>query len=109
VDGWDAASRPAAGAIRTVEVLAPAADGLTASLVQLGAGAAWNLPDAGASSGRALCVLDGELEVDQVCYGPRSIGWQARTDPALGVRAGAAGCALLMLDFPWPASHAVRS
>jgi hypothetical protein len=108
VDGWDAASRPAAGGIRTAEVLPPAADGLAASLVQLGAGAAWNLPDAAASSGRALCVLDGELQADDGCYGPRSIGWQGRTDLAHGVRAGAAGCALLMLDFPWPASQAVR-
>jgi hypothetical protein len=108
VDGWEAASRPAAGAVRTVEIFRPAADGLTAYLVHLGAGAAWNSPDARITSGRALCVLDGELQADEVSYGPRSIGWQARTDPALCVRAGAAGCALLMLDFPWPASQTAR-
>jgi hypothetical protein len=108
VDGWEAAGRPADGAIRTVEIFRPAADGLTASLVHLGAGAAWTSPDARITSGRALCVLDGELQADEVSYGPRSIGWQARTDPALWVRAGAAGCALLMLDFPWPASETAR-
>jgi hypothetical protein len=104
VDGWDAGSRPGAEASRTVEIFRPAADGLAAYLVQLGAGAAWNAPDARATSGRALCVVDGELRVNEMSYGPRSIGWQARTEPAPDVRAGAGGCALLMLDFPWPAS-----
>jgi hypothetical protein len=108
VDGWDAASRPAAGASRTVEVFRPAADGLAAYLVHLGAGAAWKSPGPHATSGRALCVLDGELQADDVSYGPRSIGWQARTDPPPRVQAGAAGCAVLMLDFPWPASPATH-
>jgi hypothetical protein len=108
VDGWESASRPRAGAISTVEVLRPAADGPTAQLVQLGAGAAWDSPDVRGTSGRALCVLDGELQAGGMSYGPRSIGWQARTDPSLRVRAGAAGCALLMLNFPWPASQAAR-
>ena len=105
VDGWDAASRPAAGAAETVEVFHPAADGLAAYLVRLGAGAAWNSPGVHATSGRALCVLDGALRAYEASYGPRSIGWQARTDPALIARAGPDGCALLMLDFPWPATH----
>jgi hypothetical protein len=108
VDGWEASSRPPAGATRTVEVLRPAADGPTAQLVQLGPGAAWNSPDVRGTSGRALCVLDGEVQADEISYGPRSIGWQARTDPSLCVRAGAAGCALLTLNFPWPASQAER-
>jgi hypothetical protein len=103
VTGWDAGSRRGV-TIRTTEIFAADADGLAAYLVQLGAGVAWNAPDARATSGRALCVIDGELQVNQASYGPRSIGWQARTEPAPGVRAGAAGCALLMLDFPWPAS-----
>jgi hypothetical protein len=106
VDGWDAGSRPGAEASRTVEIFRPATDGLAAYLVQLGAGAAWNAPDARTTSGRALCVVDGELRVNDMSYGPRSIGWQARTEPAPDVRAGAGGCALLMLDFPWPASAA---
>lgn len=106
VDGWDRASRPAAGAVETVEVFHPAADGLAACLVGLGAGAAWSPPDAHATSGRALCVLDGELRADDESYGPRSIGWQARTDSTVVLRGGPDGCALLMLDFPWPASNA---
>jgi hypothetical protein len=108
VGGWDAASRPAAGAVETAEVFRPAADGLAAYLVRLGAGATWNSPDAHATSGRALCVLDGELQANEVSYGPRSIGWQARTDSTLIVRADPDGCALLMLDFPWPASQAAH-
>ena len=106
VDGWDAASRPAAGAVETVEVFHPAADGLAAHLVCLGAGAAWNSGDVHATSGRALCVLDGKLRADDASYGPRSIGWQARTDPAPVLQGGPDGCALLTLDFPWPASTA---
>ena len=74
--------------------------------MRLGADAAWNSPGAHATSGRALCVLDGELRADEASYGPRSIGWQARTDPTLVLHGGPAGCALLMLDFPWPASNA---
>ena len=105
VDGWDAASRPPAGAAETAEVFGPAADGLGAYLVRLGPGAAWNAPDASGTSGRALCIVDGEVEAGGEPYGPRSIGWQARTDSPLSVRAGAAGGALLMLDFPWPATH----
>ena len=122
VDGWDAASRPGAGAAETVEVFPAAADGLAASLVRLGANAAWSTPDAAATSGRALCLLDGELrsvlegELRSVLegelrsgeglYGPRTIGWQARTDPAAVLQAGPDGCALLTLDFPRPASNA---
>jgi hypothetical protein len=105
VDGWDAASRPTAGAVETVEVFRPAADGLAAYLVRLGVGAAWNSPDVHATSGRALCVLDGEVRAHEMSCGPRAIGWRARTDPTLIVRAGPDGCALLMLDFPWPATH----
>jgi hypothetical protein len=108
VDGWDAASRPAGGAAETVEVFPPAADGLSVSLVRLGANAAWSSPDAGATSGRALCVLDGELRADEGPFGPRAIGWQARTDPAVVLQAGPDGCALLTLDFPRPASNAVH-
>jgi hypothetical protein len=106
VDGWDAASRPASGMVETVEVFHPEADGLGAYLVRLGADAAWKSPGAHATSGRALCVLDGELRADEASYGPRSIGWQDRTGPTLVLRGGSAGCALLMLDFPWPASNA---
>jgi hypothetical protein len=106
VNGWDAGGRPGTDASRTVEIFRPAADGLAAYLVHLGAGAAWNAPEVRATSGRALCVLDGELQANDVSYGPRSIGWQARTEAAPYLRAGAAGCALLMLDFPWPASQA---
>jgi hypothetical protein len=106
VHGWDPESRPAAGTTETVEVFRPATDGLAASLVRLGADTAWSSPRASTTSGRALCVLDGELRADAATYGPRSIGWQARTDPALTLHGGPAGCALLMLDFPWPASHA---
>jgi hypothetical protein len=105
VEGWDAAGRPPAGAAETAEVFRPAADGLAAYLVRLGPGVAWDAPDASGTSGRALCLVDGELEAGGESYGPRSIGWQARTDSPLRARAGAAGCALLMLDFPWPATH----
>ena len=106
VDGWDAASRPSSGAVEAVAVFSPAADGLAAALVRLGAGAAWDSPDASATAGRALCVIDGELRTEEGSYGPRSIGWQGRTDPGLALRGGPEGCALLMLDFPWPASGA---
>ena len=106
MDGWDQASRPAAGAVETAEVLPPAADGLAARLVRLGAGAAWSPPGAGATSGRALCVLDGELHVDGTAYRPRSIGWQSPADPSLALRGGPDGCALLALDFPHPPSSA---
>ncbi len=106
VAGWDAASRPAAGAVELAEVFHPAADGLAACLVRLGADAAWSAPDAHATSGRALCVLDGELRAGEAAYGPRSIGWQDRCDPAVVLRGGPDGCALLTLDFPWPASNA---
>jgi hypothetical protein len=106
VAGWDAASRPTAGAVHTVEVVRRAPDGLAAYLVRLGADAVWNSPSAGATSGRALCILDGELREAEASYGPRSIGWQARTDAAPVLRGGPDGCALLMLDFPWPASNA---
>ena len=105
VDGWDAASRPAAGVVETTEVFRPGADGLAVRLVRLGAGAAWSSPDARATSGRALCVLDGELRADEASYGPRSIGWQSPADSAVVVRGGPGGCALLALDFPHPPSY----
>lgn len=107
VEGWDPASRPAAGAVETVEIFPPASDGLAARLVRLGAGAAWSLPGAHVTSGRAICVLDGELLADEASYRPRSIGWQSPADPAVVVGGGPGGCALLALDFPYPPSNAV--
>jgi hypothetical protein len=106
VSGLEAASLPPEGTAETTEVIRPDADGLAARLVRLGPGAAWSMPDALSTSGRALCVVSGEVRAADSRYGPRSIGWQARTDAPLRFQAGAAGCALLMLDFPWPASHA---
>jgi hypothetical protein len=106
VEGWDQANRPDAGAVETVEIFRPAADGLAARLVRLGAGAVWSSPDAGATSGRAICVLDGELGAGGAPYGPRSVGWQSPADPSLVLRGGQDGCALLTLDFPHPPSNA---
>lgn len=107
IDGWGKGSRPAAGGTEIVEVFEPATDGLAAALIRMGADAAWDAPDALATSGRALCVLGGELRAGEATYGPRSIGWQARTSPATVLQAGPDGCALLVLDFPWPASKAL--
>jgi hypothetical protein len=111
VEGWEPESLPAAGQVDADPVFDRDTDGLSATLVRLGPGGSTQLTRPQAISGRALCVVTGELRRSQgtVSYGPRSLGWTGPDEVSSTVVAGPRGCAVLVLDFPFPATKTVRA
>jgi hypothetical protein len=94
--------RGEAAAIRSV--LEPAPDGLQAFTVSLPPGGTATVPASPRTSGRYFCVLSGELDVDGQLIGAHSLGWAPPACTGAQVRAGAAGCYLLVMDFPSPST-----
>jgi hypothetical protein len=111
VEGWERDKLSPAGQAHTDTVFDRDTDGLYAGLVRLGPGTDTDLTPPRATSGRALCVVTGELRIgrDTVSYGPLSLGWAAPGDGPITVTADRRGCAVLVLDFPSPATQTVRA
>jgi hypothetical protein len=98
---------PAAGELKVDTVFDRDTDGLSAVLVRLGADGSTVLTRSHAISGRALCVVTGEVRLGQgsVSFGPRSLGWTGPDEGPVALQAGPQGCAVLVLDFPSPATQ----
>jgi hypothetical protein len=88
----------------TVTLIAAEEDGLAADLVTVAPGDELNLPVTNEITGRYYCVLSGELVVDGEPLEARSLGWSTSEGTTHRLGAGEAGCQVLALDFPFPAT-----
>jgi hypothetical protein len=85
-------------------ILEPQADGLQAFTVTLGPDQRGTVAATACTSGRYLCVLAGELDVDGAVIEARSLGWAPPACTEIQVTAGRSGCCLLVMDFPSPST-----
>ena len=111
VEGWEQGDLPPSGRADVDTVLDQEADGLGAVLVRLGPDTSTELPLTQAVSGRALCVVTGDLRLAHATrrYGARSLGWIGPDHGPVTVPAGPEGCAVLVLNFPSPATKTTRA
>lgn len=81
-------------------VIAPQADGLAAWMLRLPAGSVATAPSALPCCGRYHVVIGGSVRLDGRELDWLSVVWSDAGDAPLEVLAGAAGAALLVLQFP---------
>jgi hypothetical protein len=90
------------GGARQEDVIASGPDAMAATVVRLGPGSEVELASAPTISGRACCILAGELVVDGRPVQARALGWAGPDDVDQHLVAGPAGANVLVLDFPSP-------
>ena len=94
---------PAEGESVAVDIIEPDADGLSATLLRTGPGAAVELERPAPNSGAYLCVLSGSVDVDGRTFGPFSLGWVPPDDGRpVTVSSGVSECAVLQMTYPFP-------
>jgi hypothetical protein len=96
------------GGTRPEDVIASEADGMAATLVRLGPHSDVTLPSVGATSGRACCVLAGELVLHGRPVHTRALGWAGPQDVDEHLVAGPEGANVLVLGFPSPPTKAAH-
>jgi hypothetical protein len=90
-----------------VNDLVKAEDGLAVSLVTLPPLGSTRFDVPAGVTGRAYCVVTGELVDEHGTYGMHSLGWSEPSSSAV-LAASAAGAAVAVMDFPFPATPVAR-
>jgi hypothetical protein len=109
VENWGVANLPAAAEFDIRKLFDAQPDGLGALLIRLGPNATVDLSQEVPTSGRALCVVSGEIRFGEQTFGARSLGWNPADGGPINLVAGPQGAAVLAMDFPYPATQTARA